>query len=126
MPEWGRAPIKALGDATLPMALLIAGAMLGTPGSQVSNWRRQLAGLAALRLIVSPLIVAIAITALGWHDVMGKVIIMQAAMPAGLSISIMAKTYGSDARFGASATLWSTVASLVTLPAAALLILNWF
>jgi predicted permease len=126
MPDWGRAPIKALGDATLPMALLVAGAILGTPGSQVSNWRRQLAGLAALRLIVSPLIVAIAITALGWHVVMGKVIIMQAAMPAGLSISIMAKTYGSDARFGASATLWSTVASLVTLPAAALLIVNWF
>jgi predicted permease len=126
MPDWGRAPIKALGDATLPMALLVAGAMLGTGGSQVFNWRRQLAGLAALRLIVSPLIVAVVIMALGWHDVMGKVIIMQAAMPSGLSISIMAKTYGSDARFGASATLWSTVASLVTLPAAALLIVNWF
>ncbi len=126
MPQWAGEPLETLGDATVPLALLVGGMQLGRGTMQVNCWVRQLVSLSALRLIISPLAISLIVLALGWHDVVGKVIVIQNALQAGITLSIMAKAYGSDARFGAVATLWSTVSSLVTLPVMALLMVNWF
>ena len=43
-----------------------------------------------------------------------------------VTAAIMAQAYGADAKFAASATLWSTLASIVTLPVTTFLGLYWF
>jgi len=60
---------------------------------------------------------------LGWRNLAASVIIVQSAMPVGLTTSIMAKNYGADAELGASATMWSTVVAVITLPLVALLLI---
>lgn len=124
MPAWAGAPLDTLGDATVPLALLVAGAQMARSDVRANSWPRQLLGMGALRLIAAPLVTALVVLALGWRNEMGQVIVLLNAMPAGLTVAIMARTYGADARFGAQATLWTTIASLATLPAVAWLVLN--
>lgn len=125
-PGWLAPPFQALGDATLPLALLVGGAQIGNLNAAGRMWRQQLAGLSLVRLVVAPLLVGLALVALKWDGLLARVIIIQAAMPAGLMVSMMAETYGADARFAAAATLWTTIAAIVTLPLAALLVLGLF
>jgi len=125
-PDWLAAPFENLGNATLPLALLVCGAQVGSIRSQAPAWRRQLTGLTVTRLVVAPLIVGLLMFMIGWRDLFAKVAVVQAAMPAGIVTSIMAKAHGADAEFAASATLWSTLASMVTLPLVAFLLVYQF
>lgn len=125
-PAWLAPPFQALGDATLPLALLVGGAQIGNLNAAGRMWRQQLAGLSLVRLVAVPLLVGLALVALSWDGLLAGVIIIQAAMPAGLMVSMMAETYGADARFAAAATLWTTVAAVITLPLAAYLVLGLF
>jgi predicted permease len=125
-PGWLSPPFQALGGATLPLALLVGGAQIGNLNAAGRMWRQQLTGLSLVRLVVAPLLVGLALVALKWDGLLAGVIFIQAAMPAGLMVSMMAETYGADARFAAAATLWTTIAAVVTLPLAALLVLGLF
>jgi predicted permease len=125
-PGWLAAPFEKLGSTTLPLALLVCGAQVGNIRSQASTGLRQITGLTATRLVVVPLIVGLALMAIGWRDTAAKVTTIQAAMPTGIVTSIMAKTHGADAEFAASATLWSTLASMVTLPLVVFLLVYQF
>lgn len=125
-PGWLAPPFQALGGATLPLALLVGGAQIGNLNAAGRMWRQQLTGLSLVRLVVAPLLVGLALVALKWEGLLAGVIFIQAAMPAGLMVSMMAETYGADARFAAAATLWTTIAAVVTLPLAALLVLGLF
>jgi len=124
VPGWLAAPFETLGDATLPLALLVGGALVGDIRSQTLAWRQQLTGLTFIRLVATPLIVSMILLGIDQLDLAKSVIIVQAAMPVGLTPSIMAKAYGADAQFAASATLWSTLASMLTLPLVALLLVH--
>lgn len=122
VPEWLGAPFETLGDATLPLALLVGGALVSNIRAQTLAWRQQLAGLILVRLVVTPLIITLILLGVRQLDLSTSVIILQAAMPVGLTPSIMAKAYGADAQFAASATLWSTLVSMLTLPVVAFLL----
>ena len=122
-PEWLARPFSTLGGATLPLALLVGGAQIGSIRSHATQWGQQLAGLITTRLVVVPLVVASVLALFGWRNLAASVIIVQSAMPVGLTTSIMAKNYGGDAEFAASATMWSTVVALMTLPLVALLLI---
>ena len=121
-PNWLASPFSMLGGATLPLALLVGGAQIGNIRATGGIWRRQLTGLLATRLIVAPVVVGGILAMFGWDDLFTKLIIIQAAMPVGLTSAIFAKTYGADARFAASAILWSTLAAVITLPLIAILL----
>jgi predicted permease len=122
-PEWLAAPFETLGNAALPFALLVGGAQVGNIRAQGSRWRRQLFGLTLTRLIFVPLIVGSVLTIIGWRNLVGNVIIIEAAMPVGLTTAIMAKNYGGDAEFAASALMWSTVVAIISLPLIAILLI---
>jgi predicted permease len=121
-PMWLIAPFEKLGGTTLPLALLVGGAQVGNIRSPGAAWRRQLVGLTITRLVAVPLTVAVAFALIGWNNLFTSVVIIEAAMPAGLATAIMAKSYGADAEFAASALLWSTLAAMVSLPLIAVLL----
>ena len=122
-PEWLARPFSTLGGATLPLALLVGGAQIGNIRSHAKRWWQQLAGLITTRLVIVPLVVASVLALFGWRNLAASVIIVQSAMPVGLTTSIMAKNYGADAEFAASATMWSTIVAVITLPLVALLLI---
>jgi hypothetical protein len=109
-------PMSALGGAALPLALLMNGAQVGDVRLPRLTWWRPLIGVIAARLFVVPLIVGVLVAVLGWQGLPGSVIVIESAMPVGLTAAIMAESYGADAKFSASATVFSTLLSIVSLP----------
>jgi predicted permease len=77
------------------------------------------------RLVVAPFLVAGVFLMIGWRHLIANVVVVEAAMPVGITASVMAKAYGADAEFAASATLWTTLGAAVTSPLAVFLFTSW-
>jgi predicted permease len=122
-PDWLVMPFSTLGEATLPIALLIAGAQVGNIRFIKGSWKPVFSWVIALRLVIIPLVFIGLFYLIGWNDTTSKIIILQAAMPVAVSSTIFAKRYGADANFTATVTLWSTLGAIISLPLIALLII---
>lgn len=114
LPEWFTIPLSTVGNATLPLALFVVGARLGILRTETRNHWQAVGSLTAIRLVLTPLIVA---AVFGWefHEPM-DVILIQAAMPVGLTTAILAERYRVDSKLPAAGIFWSTLALGVTLP----------
>lgn len=115
-PGWLAEPLSLLGDATLPLALLVGGAQIGNIHAHALTWWRPLTGVLVVRLILVPLLVAAILMVGDLHELFVSVLIVESAMPVGLTTAIFARNYNADATFAASAIFWSTLVSAVTLP----------
>jgi predicted permease len=124
LPEWFAHPISILGNATIPLALLLVGAQLGNIRSSMRGQWQSITWLATIRLVLTPFVIMIGMRFIGSQDpsLMG-VIVVESAMPVGLITAIMTKSYGLDADLPATAILWSTLALLITLPVLTILLL---
>jgi len=123
-PLWLMSPLSTIGQATLPIALLVAGAQIGSLRFRKSPWQPDLLAVIVLRLVMIPALVLGVLILTRSLDQVSSVIIMEAAMPVAVSTSILAKRYQADAQFAASATLFSTLLSIITLPLLAWLIFH--
>jgi predicted permease len=121
-PEWLAGAFDTVGGATLPMALLVAGAQVGNVHTQAWNLRRPLIAMLICRLLIVPLLMAGLVLVLRLQGQSAAVIILEAGMPVGLVTAIMARSYGADAEYASTAILWSNLAALATLPVLALLV----
>jgi malate permease and related proteins len=120
-PLWISQPLSTIGNATLPVALLVAGAQIGNIPIAKTRVTPQLAFITFSRLVLFPGLLLILFRFLHWNNMDHQVMILQTATPVGIAATIMAKTYQADGEFPAMATLWSTLFSLVTLPLLVLL-----
>jgi predicted permease len=121
----GGALVQALamvGSLTIPMSLLAIGAQLGGLMVPVHRFPRALWGVLLGRLIVAPLVTL----ALGWAatraglqipEVTRLVGYLIATMPVAISCSVMAERYHGDVPLAAQGIFYSTLFSLLTVPA---------
>lgn len=105
-----------MGDITVPLSLLLVGSLLaGLPVRSVfSSWRLWV--LTAVRLLVLPAALALA---LRWVDVsplVKSVAIIQAAMPLAVNGSMLCLEYGGDTECMAQATFLTTLTALLSIP----------
>jgi predicted permease len=115
-PQWIDQPLATLSNLTLPIALLVAGAQIGSIRFQKNGYTSHLIAVTLSHLVVVPGILIALFALLGWFNAEHRVIILESAMPVGISSTIFAKNFGADSDFTAIATLWTTVLSLITLP----------
>ncbi|MFP7472373.1 AEC family transporter [Niallia taxi] len=107
--------IKMVGDAAIPTVMLVLGMTL----AKISVKKVQVKPLSfalTLRLIVSPLIAWGMTLVLPVDDMLKQVMIVLAAMPSAANTTMYALQYGTEPDFVSTATLFSTLASIVTLP----------
>jgi hypothetical protein len=121
----GGALVQALamvGSLTIPLSLLTIGAQLGELTIVLHRFRRPLWGVMLARLILAPLV----ILALGYAamragvripDTTRMVCYLIATMPVAISCSVMTERYGGDVPLAAEGTFYSTLFSLLTVPA---------
>lgn len=114
--------LALVGSLTIPLSLLTIGAQLGEPTTAVHRFPRPLRGVILLRLIVVPVVTL----ALGYAVMQAGVQIpgttrmvcyLIATMPVAISCSVMTERYGGDVPLAAEGTFYSTVFSLLTVPA---------
>lgn len=112
-----------VGGVTVPLSLLLVGSLLaGLPAGQVFASPR-LWVLSVLRLLVMPAVLWLALGRMGFGGMAAGVAISQMAMPVAVNGSMLCMEYGGDAESMARITFLTTLASIVTIPLMAALLL---
>ncbi|MGP7815608.1 AEC family transporter [Niallia sp. 01092] len=107
--------IKLVGNAAIPTVMLVLGMQLAKISLKNIQIQR-LSFALCLRLIISPLIAWSLTLILPVDDLVKQLMIVLAATPSAANTTLYALQYGTDPDFVSSATLVTTLASLITLP----------
>ena len=115
--------LEFVGSVTVPLSLLFVGSLLaGLPlGRMLASPR--LWALSAIRLLVMPAVLCPALRALGTEPMILGIAVTQMAMPAAVNGSLLCMEYGGDAECMAQISFVTTLASIVTIPLVAALLL---
>lgn len=107
--------VSYLGGCNTPLAMILIGTVVASLTREMLSDRR-VWGFCALRLLLIPLAVALALRLAGVGGTVAGVAVTMSALPAGAMTVIFAKAYGRDNSFAAACVIVSTLASAVTVP----------
>ncbi len=111
-----RKAMSLIGVGAFPLAILITGcSMMDLAGAEKPNWR-VIVGAALVRLVLAPLAILSAAKFCPLSAELRQVLVVQAAMPAGLSSILLARMYGGRPAVAVQVVIATTVLSLLTLP----------
>jgi len=112
--------LEIFARAALPMGLLTVGADLDLRAVRTGVWPVLVAS--GLKLLVLPLLTALACRLLGIGDLAMAVAVIFAALPTATSAYILAQQMGGDAQLMAGLLTVQTLAAVVTMPLVLLLL----
>ncbi|MEO8616157.1 MAG: AEC family transporter [Luteolibacter sp.] len=111
-----RKAISMIGVGAFPIAILITGcSMIDLVGSEKPTLKIVL-GSAMVRLVLAPLAILAAAKFLPVSTELRQVLVVQAAMPAGMTSIILARMYGGRPAIAVQIVVGTTALSLITLP----------
>lgn len=105
--------VDLLADAAVPGMLVLMGIQLQSSALFQRDWT--LLRTAGVRLLVAPVIAFGLCLLLGMSGVERNVIVLQAAMPTAVMVSVLVTEYDADPEFAATLIFFTTVLSMVTL-----------
>ena len=112
----GRKAMSLIGVGAFPLAILITGcSMMDLVGTEKPSWR-VIAGSAVVRLVLAPLAILSAAKFFPLPVELRQVLVVQAAMPAGMTSILLARMYGGRPAVAVQIVIATTVLSLLTLP----------
>ena len=115
--------LSFVGDITVPLSLLMVGSFLADiPAGEVFR-SGKLWVLAALRLLVLPVILWVILQAMGIQELVLGIAVTQMAMPVAVNGTLLSMEYGGDTTCLAQITFLTTLGSILTIPVIAALLL---
>lgn len=108
-----------LGDMTTPCALLIIGSSLSNIPVRDMIGNRFVYSVTALRLFITPMILALTLRALPIDPFVADVAVVLAAMPVATNGIMLCLQYGQDERVMTQGLFLTTLLSVVSIPAVA-------
>lgn len=107
------AGIHKLGEAAIPMALVLLGIQLGQ-----TRWQFGIKELISvvMRLLLAPLIAYIVGTNLHLDSLNLQVLVLQTGMPTAVSSVVLINEFDGDTNFVARTIIMSTLISFITIP----------
>jgi predicted permease len=118
LPGFALKSLSFLGQAAIPLSLLLAGATLAdalAEGGLLHHTASTLTGC-AVRLLILPPLVILAARWLPCSVELKRVLVVQAAMPCALIPVILARYYRSDSGTAVRIVIGSTILGLLTIP----------
>ena len=119
IPAWIFGAVKMLGASSIPLALLLAGAIMNDFLAEARPSRSEavtLGGACVLRLGLLPLIFLALARWLPCSVELKQVLVVQSAMPAAMFPVVLCKHYGGNAGLAVQIVLATTVLALFTMP----------
>ncbi len=107
---------KYLGNMTTPMSMIFIGLVVQSVSLRNFRPDKSTWVMLAGRFLISPLIVFGMSYYYPIPELMKRVFVIQAAMPALTSISIIAESYGADYKYAAVISTLTTIVSLASIP----------
>ena len=116
IPEVVLKPVKILGDAALPIAMIVIGGNLCLSSAAKISWS-QVTGAVLIKLIVLPLVTLCVLLMTKLNPWVSFVAILQACMPTSITISVIARNYESKNQdFINRGILVTHLLSMITIP----------
>lgn len=117
LPQFFLDASRIMGDATIPLAMIVTGAILGGVAIRSGVDIRRIATIVLCKLIIIPVIfLGIAKLLPNISDLMRSIIVLQACMPSAATSPLFAKRFGGDYDLAASAVFFTTLISIITVP----------
>ena len=111
-----RSAMSLIGVGAFPMAILITGcSMMDLVVQERPSWKIA-GGATVVRLFLVPFAILCAAKFLPLTDPLRQVLVVQAAMPAGMTAILLARMYGGRPAVAVQVVIATTVVSLFTLP----------
>ncbi|MFH1752761.1 MAG: AEC family transporter [Candidatus Omnitrophota bacterium] len=108
---------RIVGDATIPLAMIVTGAILGGANIKRGVDMKPIAAIVLCRLMLVPVIFLAVVKFLpNISGLMSSVLLLQACMPSAASSPLFAKRFGGDYDLAASAVFFTTLISIITIP----------
>lgn len=107
--------VHLVADATIPVIMVILGMQLAKISIRTTAKEKLLYAL-SIKLIVSPFIAFLFTLVLPVDPMIKQLMIIMAAMPAAANTTMYALEFNTEPEFVSSATLVSTLLTLITLP----------
>lgn len=122
-PLWIGETLSFVGDIAVPLSMVLLGSLLaGLPARRIFS-SPVLWILSAVRLLLMPTVLALILRALDVPPLMLGVAVMEMGMPAAVNGSMMCLGYGGDADTMSALIFLSTLASILTIPVIAAVLL---
>jgi malonate transporter and related proteins len=117
VPEFAEPAVSRMGQASLALGLMAAGAglQLGQVFNSASRIRAGIA-LLSIRHLASPLIAIVLVRWLGLQPAQASILLMFSALPTASSCYVLAAKMGLDGSFVAGLVTLSTVLGMLSLP----------
>jgi len=110
-------PLKMVGDATLPLSIIIIGGIMVVNFSRNSGIHTAyILKVAVIKLVILPLVTYVIIRALRFPPDAMFLLVLQAAMPPGAVLPLFASRYDGDYILVGQALFGVTLLSLVSVP----------
>ncbi len=116
IPESVVSALQLVGQATIPIALLVVGGMIAQTHVAVREDLPAVGLLVALRLVGVPLLAVGIISLFGLPDLARRVAVIVALMPTASTAPVFVKQYGGCVPLAAKGFLATTLASILTVP----------
>lgn len=116
------APVRWLGEASIPMTLVLIGAVIADELRTSGNGQRRrdiakwVSWACVLRLAVVPALMLLGARSLPASIELRRVVAVQAAMPSAVFSIIMTRVYGGAPGIALRVALFTSLVSLVTIP----------
>jgi hypothetical protein len=111
-----RKAMSMIGVGAFPIAILVTGcSMIDLVGSERPTWKIVL-GSSLVRLVLAPFAILAAAKFLPISTELRQVLVVQAAMPAGMTAIILARIYQGRPAIAVQIVITTTLLSFITLP----------
>ena len=121
MPKFITSTLGYLGDMCTPVSMLIIGALLARTNLLSLFKSFKVYYLSAMRLIISPLIICVVMTLVGFPADMTLFMTAVCCLPSATTVSMLSEMYGLKSEYSAQLVGMSSFLSLLTIPAVLLL-----
>ncbi len=108
--------LALLGESTIPLAMVVAGIILGNARLSTILKSRTVIFYSIVKLCIAPVIVFFLLSAVEMPAMVEKILIIMSAMPAAANTSIFARIFDSDYELSSKLIASSTLFSLITIP----------
>ncbi|HQO59001.1 MAG TPA: AEC family transporter [Candidatus Omnitrophota bacterium] len=108
-------PVKMFSDCALPLSMIVTGGNLAKTNLQAVD-KTDMRYLIFGKLILLPALALVAVKALALPYVAGFMLVVQAAVPSAVSLSMMIRYYKVDSELINQGIFWDSLISVLTIP----------
>ena len=116
IPDLILAPLRIMGDATVPLAMLMMGYTLGGLKLGFNSLTWELGLVCFFKLLLYPLLAYLLMLPFHINPLVKTIIIIEAAMPSMASTTVLVEKFSGDGEFAAEGILATSLLSIFTIP----------